>query len=60
MSNVAKLKERLYGVNGLGATNFKLFPGVDRNATPEAVAGEILRALDALDSNSDELTACEN
>ncbi len=35
------LKERLYGASGVGARNFKIFPGSDTKATPEEIAGEI-------------------
>ncbi|MNM06964.1 hypothetical protein D3C81_169950 [compost metagenome] len=38
-------KEKLFGANGLGALNFKMFPGHSRETTPEQVAEQILQAI---------------
>ena len=59
MSNIAKLREHLYGASGLGATNFKLYPGTDRNASAEQVAGEILRVLESQDFEEDMEVSCQ-
>lgn len=38
-------KETLFGKAGIGASNFKIFPGTDRNATAEEVAAEINESI---------------
>lgn len=46
MTELEKLKERLYGEGGLGVTNFHIFPGTNPNVTAEEVAREVNRSLD--------------
>lgn len=41
-------QEALFGAGGLGVTNFKLFPGRNRYATPEQIAAEINKGLGEL------------
>lgn len=40
-------KDTLYGRDGLGATNFKLFPGTNREATAEDLAGAINNSINS-------------
>lgn len=48
-TNMNQAQELLFGKDGLAVSNFKLFLGSNRDATPEQVAGEINRVLnDAL------------
>lgn len=42
-------KARLFGEGGLAVADIKISPGSDRDATPEAVAGQIVRVLDQLE-----------
>lgn len=44
-NNLNKAQELLFGKDGLAVSNFKLFPGSNRDATPEEIAGEISRVL---------------
>lgn len=56
-TQLAKLKERLFGENGLGVTNIKIAPGHNRHATPEEIAGELNKALDRLKQGDFEIIA---
>jgi hypothetical protein len=38
-------KKRIFDPMGLGATNFKVYPGSNRDVTPEQVAEEINKVL---------------
>jgi len=49
-------QELIFGAEGLGASNFKMFPGSNRDVTPEQVAGELLFALREPLGANDELT----
>ncbi|MEA9886510.1 hypothetical protein VDG05_19645 [Xanthomonas campestris pv. raphani] len=40
-----KMQDLLFGADGLSASNFKLFPGSDREVTAEQIAGEINRVF---------------
>lgn len=40
---------RLFGEGGLTVVDIAISPGSDRDATPEAVAGQIVRVLDQLE-----------
>lgn len=44
-TNLNKAQDLLFGKDGLAVSNFKLFPGSNRDATPEDIAGEITRVL---------------
>lgn len=44
-TSMSKAQELIFGRDGFGATNFKLFPGSSRDATPEEVAHAIESAL---------------
>lgn len=45
-TNMKKAQELLF--DSLGATNFKMFPGLSRDSNPEAIAGEISRAIEQI------------
>lgn len=44
-NNLNKAQDLLFGKDGLAVSNFKLFPGSNRDATPEEIASEISRVL---------------
>lgn len=44
-TNLNKAQELLFGKGGLGVSNIKLFPGSNREATSEEIAGEVARIL---------------
>lgn len=52
MTEVEKLKERLYGEGGLGVTSFNIFPGTNPNVTAEEVAREVNHSLDQLEAGN--------
>lgn len=41
-------KDTLFGETGLHASNFKMYPGSSREATPELVAAELNKAFQLL------------
>ena len=45
-------QEALFGNGGLGVTNFKLFPGRNRYATPEQIAAEINKGLGEIENGT--------
>ncbi|WP_257385006.1 hypothetical protein [Tahibacter caeni] len=47
-SNMNQAKELLFGKDGLNATNFRMFPGANREASAEDIAGELVRSLTQL------------
>lgn len=47
-TNLQKAQDMLFGKGGLGVSNIKLFPGNNREATPEELAGEVLRVVTGL------------
>jgi hypothetical protein len=49
MDNVAKLAEKLYGPNGIGATNIKFSRGSRRDVTANEYAGEILQSIERIE-----------
>ena len=51
-TNIKKAQELIFGANGIGASNFKMFPGRSRDVTPDAVAAEILKALGEITSGT--------
>lgn len=51
-TQVKILKERLYGKDGLGVTNFKFTPGYGKFITPEQIATEVNKALDSIESGN--------
>ena len=56
-TNMKNAQELLFGVGGLGASNFKMFPGFNRDVTPEMIADEIVNALnEVIDGKTEELT----
>lgn len=42
-------KSALFGSDGLRVTNFKLFPGSNREATAEEIAAQVLAVAEQLD-----------
>ncbi|MDE4914388.1 hypothetical protein PQI07_27335 [Methylobacterium sp. 092160098-2] len=48
-SQIEEAKARLQGDGGLAVRDIGIFPGSDQDATPEAIAGQILRVLDQLE-----------
>ena len=54
-TNLKIAQELLFGAQGLGASNFKMFPGHNREATAEQVAGEIVKAIQEPEVAGDEL-----
>ena len=60
-THMKALTDRLFGEQGLRASNFKLFPGKNRDATPEQVAQEINASLDKIEANDfEDITALED
>lgn len=51
-TNIKKAQELIFGANGIGASNFKMFPGLSRDVTPDAVAAEILKAIGEITSGT--------
>lgn len=48
-------KHRLFDKEALGATDIKLFPGSNRDATPEQVAEQINKAIAQIEAGDYEL-----
>ena len=49
-TNMKNAQELLFGIGGLGASNFKMYPGTSSDTTVEAVAKEVADAIDDLNS----------
>lgn len=41
-------QERLFGREGLGASNFKMYPGYNRDTSSEEVARQVAASIDEL------------
>lgn len=55
-TNMKHAQELIFGANGIGASNFKMFPGTNRDVTPEQVAAEIAKAIgEVVTGNVEEL-----
>lgn len=54
-TNMKAAQELIFGAQGLGASNFKMMPGTNRDVTPEQVAGQLLAALNEPLRAEDEL-----
>jgi hypothetical protein len=50
MTELERLKERLYGPNGLGVKNFRFDLAENCKATPEEIARDINKSLDAIEA----------
>lgn len=48
-SGIEDAKARLYGEDGLAVRDIGISPGSDREATPDSIAGQIVRVLDQLE-----------
>lgn len=46
--NVREAQEAIFGEDGLRATNFKLFPGSNRDATADEISEELLKSMDQI------------
>lgn len=54
MTKVEEAQALLYGRDGLGVTNLKIFPGTNRDVTAEQIAEQIIKVVHALqDPNGD-------
>lgn len=56
-AHLQKTKETLFGEGGVCASNFKMFPGSNRDATAEQVAQELNLAFDRLKAGDFEVVA---
>jgi hypothetical protein len=43
-------KEKLFGANGLRASNFKMFPGTSRETTAEQIASQLLASIERIEA----------
>lgn len=50
MTQIELAKNRLYGDNGIGATNVKIFLGTDRDSTAEQIATQINRSISQIEA----------
>lgn len=48
-TNVERLVDKLYGPQGIGATNIKFTRGSNPAATAEDIAGEILQSIERIE-----------
>ncbi|MNJ03632.1 hypothetical protein D3C73_1640330 [compost metagenome] len=55
-TNMKHAQELIFGAQGLGASNFKMFPGSSRDVTPEQVAQQIAQAIEEPIDAADVLT----
>lgn len=53
-TNVKNAQELIFSANGLGASNFKMFPGSSREATAEAIASQLSAALAEIEAGEAE------
>ena len=52
-----KAKDLLFGPDGIGCTNIKIFPGSNREATTEQIAKAITESIqDVIDGNAEVVT----
>jgi hypothetical protein len=54
-TKLEQAKTALYGSDGLRATNFKLFPGSNRDVTAEQIAKQINTVVEALKNPDEEM-----
>jgi hypothetical protein len=55
MSQLEIAKHRLFDGDAIGAVDIKLFPGSDRDTTPERFAEEINRAISRIEAGDFEI-----
>ena len=55
MTELAIAKSRLFGKGSLETANIKLYPGTNRDATPEQMAKQINKAISQLEAGDYEL-----
>lgn len=53
-------KKRLFDKDSLAVTNIKLFPGSNRDTTPEQFADEINKAISQIEAGDFEIVNVEN
>lgn len=59
MSKVEEAKALLYGRDGLGVTNIKIFPGSSRDVTAEEVAEQIIGLAKSLQEPNEDIEIIE-
>jgi hypothetical protein len=47
-TNMQRAQDLLFGKDGLGATNFKMYPGTNREASSDEIAEEIANAIEKI------------
>ena len=55
MQQLDLAKSRLFGEGALGVTNLKLFPGSNRDATPEQFAEQINKSISQIEAGDFEV-----
>ncbi len=48
-------KEKLFGADGLRASNFKMFPGKSRETTAEQVASQLVASIERIEAGDVEI-----
>jgi len=54
-TNIEQAKAALYGIDGLRVTNFKLYPGTNRDVTAEQIAAQINDVVSQLKNPDDDI-----
>lgn len=57
-TQLQKAKDTLYGVGGLGASDFKMFPGSNREITAEEIAEQLNAAFEDILAGNVEFIDC--
>lgn len=47
-TTIGKAQEKIFGADGLGASNFKMFPGSSREIDSERIAEQLLAAIEEI------------
>ncbi|WP_313398135.1 hypothetical protein [Stenotrophomonas sp.] len=48
-------KDKLFGANGLRASNFKMFPGKSRETSAEQVAAQLIASIERIEAGQVEI-----
>jgi hypothetical protein len=48
-------KEKLFGADGLRASNFKMFPGTSRETSAEQIATQLLASIERIEAGTVEI-----
>ncbi|WP_133248031.1 hypothetical protein [Comamonas sp. JNW] len=59
MQQLEIAKGRLFDIDSLGVTNLKLFPGTNRDASPELFAEQINKSLSQIENGDFDLVDSE-